>query len=70
MNEQQDLLFELGCEELPPKNLLTLSNALLNNMLKGLDDAGLSYQNSISFSPEHPNISFSLFLQSILKPRF
>ncbi|NOQ34586.1 MAG: glycine--tRNA ligase subunit beta, partial [Methylococcaceae bacterium] len=50
MTEQQDLLFELGCEELPPKNLLTLSNALLNNMLKGLDEAGLSYQDSKAYA--------------------
>ncbi len=50
MTTQQDLLFELGSEELPPKNLLTLSNALLNNMLKGLDEAGLSYQDSKAYA--------------------
>jgi len=50
VTEPQDLLFELGCEELPPKNLLTLSNALLNNMLKGLDEAGLSYQDSKAYA--------------------
>ncbi len=50
MTEQQDLLFELGCEELPPKNLLSLSNALLNNMLKGLDKAGLNYQDAKAYA--------------------
>ena len=50
MAEQQDLLFELGSEELPPKNLLTLSNALLNNILKGLDEAGLSYEGKKAYA--------------------
>jgi len=50
VTEPQDLLFELGCEELPPKNLFTLSNALLSNILKGLDDAGLSYQDSKAYA--------------------
>ncbi len=50
MTEQQDLLFELGCEELPPKNLLTLSDALLNKLLKGLDKAGLNYQDTKAYA--------------------
>ncbi|MCK5728707.1 MAG: glycine--tRNA ligase subunit beta [Methylococcales bacterium] len=40
---QQDLLFELGCEELPPKTLLTLRDALLNNILADLKAAGFGY---------------------------
>lgn len=46
MTVANDLLFELGCEELPPKNLSTLSKALLNNLLKELKTANLSYQQS------------------------
>ncbi|MCK5871714.1 MAG: glycine--tRNA ligase subunit beta, partial [Methylococcales bacterium] len=40
---QQDLLFELGCEELPPKTLLTLRDAFVNNILAGLKTAGFGY---------------------------
>ncbi|MDQ7091807.1 MAG: glycine--tRNA ligase subunit beta [Methylococcales bacterium] len=50
MTEQQDLLFELGCEELPPKNLLTLSNALLANIQSGLDEVGLTYQEGKAYA--------------------
>ena len=35
----QHLLFELGCEELPPKTLLKLSNALTSGIVQGLNDA-------------------------------
>lgn len=37
----QDLLFELGTEELPPRALLELSNALTEGVLKGIDAAGI-----------------------------
>ncbi|MCK4494211.1 MAG: glycine--tRNA ligase subunit beta, partial [Methylococcales bacterium] len=40
---QQDLLFELGCEELPPKTLLTLRDAFANNIVSGLKVAGFGY---------------------------
>lgn len=43
MIEKQHLLFELGCEELPPKALLKLSNALLANIEQGLIEAELSF---------------------------
>ncbi len=43
MSQTKDLLFELGCEELPPKSLLKLSNALLSNVEAGLKDAELKY---------------------------
>lgn len=43
MSGAKHLLFELGSEELPPKTLITLSRALLNNVRQGLDDADLSY---------------------------
>ena len=38
-----DLLIEIGTEELPPKSLLTLSNAFLQEVEKGLRDANLAF---------------------------
>ena len=43
MTASNHLLFELGCEELPPKSLKKLSQALLDNILQGLQEAGLAY---------------------------
>ena len=43
MSDAQDLLFELGCEELPPKSLLKLSHALLTGVESGLKEADLTY---------------------------
>jgi len=43
MIDSKHLLFELGSEELPPKNLLTMANALLNQMVQGLTAAGLRF---------------------------
>nr|WP_174506794.1 glycine--tRNA ligase subunit beta [Acinetobacter sp. Marseille-Q1620] len=37
------VLFELGCEELPPKSLKTLRDALKAETVKGLNDAGLTF---------------------------
>ena len=39
----QDLLFELGTEELPPRALPSLSAALTEGVVKGLDDAGIPH---------------------------
>jgi glycyl-tRNA synthetase beta chain len=39
----RDLLFELGTEELPPRTLLSLSIALKDGLLKGIDDAGVTH---------------------------
>jgi glycyl-tRNA synthetase beta chain len=39
----QDLLFELGTEELPPRALLSLSTALTEGVVKGLDGAGIPH---------------------------
>ncbi len=50
MPDNKDLLFELGCEELPPKSLLKLSNALLNNIESGLKEAGLSYTSAHAYA--------------------
>lgn len=50
MIEKQHLLFELGSEELPPKTLLKLSNALLNNIVQGLHIAELSFTASKAYA--------------------
>ncbi len=39
----RELLFELGTEELPPRTLLSLSNALTEGVLAGLDAAGIAH---------------------------
>lgn len=38
------VLFELGCEELPPKSLKTLRDALKAETEKGLNEAGLAFE--------------------------
>jgi len=50
MNTSQHLLFELGSEELPPKTLLKLSNALLNNIIQGLNAAELTFTGSKAYA--------------------
>ncbi|MDM7322473.1 MAG: glycine--tRNA ligase subunit beta [Gammaproteobacteria bacterium] len=40
----RDLLIEVGTEELPPKALMTLANALADGMVRRLYDAGLAPQ--------------------------
>ena len=50
MTTNKHLLFELGSEELPPKNLLTLSKALLNNIIKGLNEADLTFSASHAYA--------------------
>ena len=37
-----NLIIELGCEELPPKNLYFLAESFAQSFVKGLQDAGLS----------------------------
>lgn len=39
----RDLLFELGTEELPPRTLLSLSIAMQENVVKGIDAAGIGH---------------------------
>ncbi len=39
----RDLLFELGTEELPPRTLSSLSAALAENLVKGIDAAGIAH---------------------------
>ncbi|MFZ2169777.1 MAG: glycine--tRNA ligase subunit beta [Methylococcaceae bacterium] len=50
MANSKHLLFELGSEELPPKSLLALSNALLNNIVKALSTAELSFTGSRAYA--------------------
>jgi glycyl-tRNA synthetase beta chain len=46
----QDFLLELGCEELPPKGLQQLSNALTQYLTAELDKLKLSYSSVESFA--------------------
>ena len=46
----QDFLLELGTEELPPKLLKQLSNALTNNVTTQLSGLNLSYTKVMSFA--------------------
>mgnify|MGYP002525173943 FL=1 len=46
----QDFLLELGTEELPPKLLKQLSNALKNNVTTQLSELNLSYTKVVSFA--------------------
>lgn len=41
--QKRDLLFELRTEELPPRTLQTLSTALTEGIVKGLDAAGIAH---------------------------
>ncbi|MBD9358569.1 glycine--tRNA ligase subunit beta [Methylomonas albis] len=50
MTETNHLLFELGCEELPPKSLKKLSQALLDNIMAGLQEAGLCYNQGRAYA--------------------
>jgi glycyl-tRNA synthetase beta chain len=50
MSTSNHLLFELGSEELPPKTLLKLSNALLNNIIQGLNTAELTFTGSKAYA--------------------
>jgi len=50
MSTNKHLLFELGSEELPPKTLLKLSNALLNGIVQGLNAAELTFTGSTAYA--------------------
>jgi glycyl-tRNA synthetase beta chain len=50
MTDRADFLFELGTEELPPKALLTLSNALTKELMTGLRDTGLAVGEAKSYA--------------------
>jgi glycyl-tRNA synthetase beta chain len=46
----RDLLFELRTEELPPRTLLSLSNALEHGLRKGMDGAGIPHGRAHAFA--------------------
>ena len=46
MNITKNLLLELGTEELPPKSLRTLAQALHDNFVNQLKDLGLCFSSS------------------------
>ncbi len=50
MTNTQHLLFELGSEELPPKTLIKLSQALLEGITNGLTNADLTFSASQAFA--------------------
>lgn len=50
MTTSKHLLFELGSEELPPKTLLKLSNALLDNIVQSLTLAELTFTASKAYA--------------------
>lgn len=50
MTVYKHLLFELGSEELPPKNLLNLATALHNSFVDGLNAAGLHFTGSTFYA--------------------
>lgn len=50
MVSKQDLLIELGTEELPPKNLRTLMEAFSSNFEKALNDAKLGFEKIEAFA--------------------
>lgn len=50
MMKTHNVLFELGCEELPPKNLKTLENALIEQVKQALVQANLDYQQVKSYA--------------------
>ena len=49
MSDVRDFLLELGTEELPPKALSTLSEALLKGVEKGLTEAELTFSTSKAY---------------------
>ncbi len=50
MSATEHLLFELGCEELPPASLRKLSNALSSGIQQGLKEAELSFGECITYA--------------------
>ncbi len=50
MMETKNLLIEIGAEELPPKALLKLSDAFSENIVHGLEKAGLGFGKTESFA--------------------
>lgn len=55
-----DILFELGCEELPPKALYGLSKALYQGVCKQLKEAGFTYDDSSRWYASPRRLAFQL----------
>jgi len=49
-NSKQDFLFELGCEELPPKSLTKLASSLHNHLKASFESLGLGFADSEWFA--------------------
>lgn len=64
MNKTEDLLIELGTEELPPTALIALSNAFTNGVTAGLRDARLSFDESSVASFATPR-RLALFIANV-----
>ena len=47
MSAKEDFLFEIGTEELPPKSLRDLGDALGNGIIEGLKKAGIALDRKI-----------------------
>lgn len=47
MSDRSTVLFELGTEELPPKSIEPLADALRQGVLNGLEDAGIAVSGSV-----------------------
>ena len=62
MSETKDLLFELGCEELPPTSLRKLSDALSDHVTRGLQEAGLSFSSVHAYATPR---RLALWLESV-----
>ena len=60
MAQTADLLFELGTEELPPKALKAIAEALLKNVSRALDDTGITYQQNTRLIATPRRIGFIL----------
>ncbi|MDC0535712.1 glycine--tRNA ligase subunit beta, partial [Francisellaceae bacterium] len=50
MSNSQDLLFEIGCEELPPKSLNKMAESLLRSVTDQLLKLGISFKGAKYFS--------------------
>ena len=58
---KKDFLFEMGCEELPPKALTKLASSLHDSLASGLDSLGLSFEDSEWFAtPRRLAVRFNL----------
>ncbi len=55
-----DILFELGCEELPPKALYSLSKALFDGVNKQLKAAGFKFDDSSRWYASPRRLAFQL----------